>query len=150
MDRDRIIVTDAKIVPYETVAPQRRPLICTPKIVPPRLKQIKRRGAARIKCLVQVAFADWCALRQEDTRAPEVKDLQSRTVDLRLQEAETRLSVMETKMLRWTAGLTRMDHIRNDVIRQKFGVTPIADKMCEARLRWYGTFCVGKEAAIAR
>ncbi|VDP29306.1 unnamed protein product [Heligmosomoides polygyrus] len=47
-------------------------------------------------------------------------------------EAETRISVMETKMLCWTAGVTRMDHIRNDVIRQKFGVAPIADKMREA------------------
>ncbi|VDO84713.1 unnamed protein product [Heligmosomoides polygyrus] len=32
-------------------------------------------------------------------------------------EVETRLSVMETKMLRWTAGVTRMDRIRNDAIR---------------------------------
>ncbi|VDO89687.1 unnamed protein product [Heligmosomoides polygyrus] len=44
---------------------------------------------------------------------------------------------METKMLRWTAGVTRMDRIRNEAIRQKFGVAPIADKMREARLRWY-------------
>ncbi|VDO86743.1 unnamed protein product [Heligmosomoides polygyrus] len=48
-------------------------------------------------------------------------------------EVETRLSVMETKMLRWMAGVTRMDRIRNDVIRQKFDVAPIADKMREAR-----------------
>ncbi|VDP63173.1 unnamed protein product [Heligmosomoides polygyrus] len=32
-------------------------------------------------------------------------------------ETESRLSVMETKMLRWTAGVTRMDRVRNDVIR---------------------------------
>ncbi|VDO98069.1 unnamed protein product [Heligmosomoides polygyrus] len=51
-------------------------------------------------------------------------------------EVEKRLSVMETKMLRWTAGVTRMDRIRNDGIRQKFGVAPIADKMREARLRY--------------
>ncbi|VDP04226.1 unnamed protein product, partial [Heligmosomoides polygyrus] len=50
-------------------------------------------------------------------------------------EVETRLSIMETKMLRWTAGVTRMDRIRNDVIRQKFGVAPITEKMREARLR---------------
>ncbi|VDP25941.1 unnamed protein product [Heligmosomoides polygyrus] len=43
---------------------------------------------------------------------------------------------METKMLRWTAGVTRTNRIRNDVIRQKFGVAPIANKMREARLRW--------------
>ncbi|VDP48252.1 unnamed protein product [Heligmosomoides polygyrus] len=42
---------------------------------------------------------------------------------------------METKMLRWNAGVTRMDRDRNDAIRQKFGVTPIADKMREARFR---------------
>ncbi|VDO67818.1 unnamed protein product [Heligmosomoides polygyrus] len=48
-DRDWSIVTDAKIVPYETVAPQHRPLICTLKIAPPRLKQIERCDAARIK-----------------------------------------------------------------------------------------------------
>ncbi|VDP07177.1 unnamed protein product [Heligmosomoides polygyrus] len=35
---------------------------------------------------------------------------------------------METKMLRWMAGVTRLDRIRNDAIRQKFGVAPIADK----------------------
>ncbi|VDP13149.1 unnamed protein product [Heligmosomoides polygyrus] len=46
-------------------------------------------------------------------------------------EVETRF--METKMLRWTAGLTRLDRIRNDAIRQKFGVAPIAYKMREAR-----------------
>ncbi|VDP38831.1 unnamed protein product [Heligmosomoides polygyrus] len=50
-------------------------------------------------------------------------------------EVETRLNVMETKMLRWTAGATRMDRIRNDAVRQKFGVAPIAEKMREARLR---------------
>ncbi|VDP57008.1 unnamed protein product [Heligmosomoides polygyrus] len=53
-------------------------------------------------------------------------------------EVETRLSVMETKMLRWTAGVTRLDRIRNDERRQRFGVAPIAGKLREARLRWYG------------
>ncbi|VDO65133.1 unnamed protein product [Heligmosomoides polygyrus] len=63
-------------------------------------------------------------------------------------EVETRLSVMETKMLRWTAGVTRMGRIRNDAIRQKFGVAPIADKMREARLRWYGDVLRGKEDSV--
>ncbi|VDP26497.1 unnamed protein product [Heligmosomoides polygyrus] len=48
-DRCRSIVTDAKIMQYETVAPQHRPLICSLKISPPRLEQVERCGAARIK-----------------------------------------------------------------------------------------------------
>ncbi|VDO89299.1 unnamed protein product [Heligmosomoides polygyrus] len=55
---------------------------------------------------------------------------------------------METKMLRWTVG--GMDRIRNDVIRQKFGVAPIADKMREARLRWHGHVLGGKEDSIRK
>ncbi|VDO22419.1 unnamed protein product [Heligmosomoides polygyrus] len=66
------------------------------------------------------------------------------------EEVETCLSVMETKMLRWTAGVTRMDRIRNDAIRQKFGVAPIADKMREARLRWYGHVLHGKEGSVRK
>ncbi|VDP05884.1 unnamed protein product [Heligmosomoides polygyrus] len=53
-------------------------------------------------------------------------------------EIESRLSVMVTKMLRWAAGVTRLDRARNDAIRQRFGVAPIAEKLREARLRWYG------------
>ncbi|PIO72155.1 hypothetical protein TELCIR_05923 [Teladorsagia circumcincta] len=41
-------------------------------------------------------------------------------------------------MLRWTAGVTRLDHVRDDTIRERFGVAPVTDKMREARLRWYG------------
>ncbi|VDP33216.1 unnamed protein product [Heligmosomoides polygyrus] len=52
-------------------------------------------------------------------------------------EIESRLSVMETKMLSWTAGLTRLDRVRNETIRRRFGVASIADKLREARLRWY-------------
>ncbi|VDP07980.1 unnamed protein product [Heligmosomoides polygyrus] len=47
-DRDRSIVTDAKAVPYETIAPQHRPLICTFNITPTSVKQVERCGAARI------------------------------------------------------------------------------------------------------
>ena len=47
--RDQGLVTDAKTVPYETVASQHRPLICTLKITPPRSKQVERCGPKRIK-----------------------------------------------------------------------------------------------------
>ncbi|VDP31243.1 unnamed protein product [Heligmosomoides polygyrus] len=65
-------------------------------------------------------------------------------------EVETRLSVMETNMLRWTAGVTCMDRIRNGAIRQKFGVAPIDDKMREARLRWYGHVLRRKEDSVRK
>ena len=44
-------------------------------------------------------------------------------------DAEKRLSVMETKMLRRLAVVSLLDHIRNDDLRQKYGVAPIVDKL---------------------
>ncbi|VDO22028.1 unnamed protein product [Heligmosomoides polygyrus] len=43
---------------------------------------------------------------------------------------KSRLSVMETKMLRWTAGVTRLERIRNDAIQQRFGIPAIAHFQC--------------------
>lgn len=57
---------------------------------------------------------------------------------------------METKMLRWTAGLTRLDHVRNDDIRGKFGIAPVAEKLREARLRWYGHVLRAKEDTVRK
>ncbi|VDP03576.1 unnamed protein product [Heligmosomoides polygyrus] len=62
---------------------------------------------------------------------------------------EMRLSVMEMKMLRWTAGVTRMNSIRNDAIRRKFGVAPIA-RCAKLACDGTATFCVGKNTASAR
>ncbi|KIH61602.1 hypothetical protein ANCDUO_08123 [Ancylostoma duodenale] len=45
---------------------------------------------------------------------------------------------MEIEMLRWMAGIERLDHIWNEDIRQHFGVAPITDKLRETRLRWFG------------
>uniref|UniRef100_A0A7I4YFX0 Endonuclease-reverse transcriptase n=1 Tax=Haemonchus contortus TaxID=6289 RepID=A0A7I4YFX0_HAECO len=47
--RDQGLVTDAKTVPYETVATQHRPPICTVKIAPPKPKLAERCGSARTK-----------------------------------------------------------------------------------------------------
>jgi len=41
-------------------------------------------------------------------------------------------------MIRWMCGYTRLDRIRNAVIREWVGVTPLEDKMRETRLRWFG------------
>ncbi|VDO60933.1 unnamed protein product [Heligmosomoides polygyrus] len=91
---------------------------------------------------VSAAWSKWRSLTGVlcDRKIPE--HLESKIY--RAVEVETRLNVMETKMLRWTAGITRMDRIRNDAIRQKFGDVPIADKVREARLRWYGHVLRGK------
>ena len=45
-----------------------------------------------------------------------------------------RMRVVEMRMIRWICGHTRLDKIRNKVIRGKIGVVSIEDKMREARL----------------
>ncbi|XP_070023271.1 uncharacterized protein [Nicotiana sylvestris] len=48
-----------------------------------------------------------------------------------------KMKVEDMRMLRWMCGHTRLDRIRNEVIRDKVGVAPIKDKMREARFRWF-------------
>jgi len=48
-----------------------------------------------------------------------------------------RLMVAEMRMIRWMCGYTRMDRIRNGVIKDFVKVAPIEDKMRETRLRWF-------------
>ncbi|XP_056112726.1 uncharacterized protein LOC130089448 [Rhinichthys klamathensis goyatoka] len=61
---------------------------------------------------------------------------------------EQALHTMEMRMLRWTLGLTRLDHVMN--IRKIMGVAPITEKMREARLRWYGHVIRSEEESVAR
>jgi len=49
-----------------------------------------------------------------------------------------RLIVAEMRMIRWMCGFTRLDRIRNRVIRNLVEVAPIEDKLRESRLRWFG------------
>ncbi|VDO60671.1 unnamed protein product [Heligmosomoides polygyrus] len=65
-------------------------------------------------------------------------------------EIESRVSVMETKLLRRTAGGTRLDRVRNDTIRQRFGVVSIADKLREARLRSYGNVLHANDDTVCK
>ena len=41
-------------------------------------------------------------------------------------------------MIRWMCGYTRLDRIRNVVIRERVGVAPLEEKLRETRLRWFG------------
>ena len=65
-------------------------------------------------------------------------------------EAERRLDGMEMKMLRMTAGITRLDRVSNMDVRRKFGVAPISSKMRESRLRWYGHVLRGDENTLRK
>ncbi|XP_047988405.1 uncharacterized protein LOC125228012 [Leguminivora glycinivorella] len=49
-----------------------------------------------------------------------------------------KLHTTEMRMLRWSAGVTMMDKIKNVYIRGSFKVAPITEKLTEKRLRWYG------------
>ena len=46
--------------------------------------------------------------------------------------------VVEMRMIRWMCGFTRLDRIRNGVIRSLAEVAPIEEKLRETRLRWFG------------
>ncbi|KAL1448567.1 hypothetical protein WDU94_013997 [Cyamophila willieti] len=49
-----------------------------------------------------------------------------------------KLEVAKMRMLRWSCGVTRLDRIRNEVIRNKLRVTEVTKKIQERRLQWYG------------
>ncbi|VDO92280.1 unnamed protein product [Heligmosomoides polygyrus] len=121
-DRDRSIVTDVTIVPYEMITPQHRPLICTIKIaLPGRSRSNDAKIPEHFKSKIYRAVVRPVAMYGTECWSA-------------TKEAETRLSVTKTKMLHRTAGVTLMGRIRNDAIRQKFGVAPIADKITSAVL----------------
>ncbi|KAL1446274.1 hypothetical protein WDU94_005601 [Cyamophila willieti] len=48
------------------------------------------------------------------------------------------MEVAEMRMLRWSCGVTRLDRIRNEVIRNKIKVTEVSKKIQQRRLQWYG------------
>ena len=51
---------------------------------------------------------------------------------------EKKLDVAEMRMLRWMSGVTKLDRIRNEVIRGTTKVGEISKKVQESRLKWYG------------
>ena len=54
------------------------------------------------------------------------------------------------RMIRWICGYTRIDRIRNGVIRDLVKVAPIEDKMRETRLRWFGHVKRSVDASVRR
>jgi len=48
------------------------------------------------------------------------------------------MRVVKLRMIRWICGHTRLDRIRNEVIRRKIGVASMEDKMRETRSGWFG------------
>ncbi|XP_063623124.1 uncharacterized protein LOC134795222 [Cydia splendana] len=66
------------------------------------------------------------------------------------QAHEQKLHVNEMKMLRWAAGVTRLDKVRNEHIRGSYKVAPITDKIQESRLRWYGHIMRRDEDHVVR
>ncbi|XP_068227756.1 uncharacterized protein [Palaemon carinicauda] len=51
---------------------------------------------------------------------------------------EKKMDVAEMRMLRWMAGITRLDKVRNDLIRGTTRVTEMSKKIREKRLYWFG------------
>ena len=60
------------------------------------------------------------------------------------------LHTMEMRMLRWSLGITRLDHVTNVEVRNRLGIRPITEKVTERRLRWYGHILRQNNNAVAR
>jgi len=58
--------------------------------------------------------------------------------------------VAEMRMTRCMCGYTRLDKIRNVVIGERVGVTPLEDKLRETRLRWFGRVKRRSVSALVR
>ena len=57
---------------------------------------------------------------------------------------ESKLNSAEMRMLRWTRGKTRLDHIRNEDIRKEAQVKPVETFQENKRLKWFG-HCLRRE-----
>ncbi len=51
---------------------------------------------------------------------------------------DNKLEVAEMRMLQWMCGVTKLDKIRNEIIRGTPKVGEITKKVQERRLKWYG------------
>ena len=51
---------------------------------------------------------------------------------------ERKLEVAEMRMCRWACGWTRLDHVRNETVRERLKIEKVTVLIRKARLRWYG------------
>ena len=58
--------------------------------------------------------------------------------------------VAEMKMVRWMCDFTRLDRVKNCVIRDLAKAAPLEEKMRESRLRWFGHMKMRSMAAPVR
>ncbi|XP_063615413.1 uncharacterized protein LOC134788453 [Penaeus indicus] len=63
---------------------------------------------------------------------------------------EERMQVAEMKMLRWSLGLTIMDKVSNETIRERVQVGELKKKLSETRLRWQGHVTRREESYVGR
>ena len=63
---------------------------------------------------------------------------------------EKTLDVAEMRMLRWMSGVTKLDRIRNEIIRGTTRVGEIFKKVHESRLKWYGHVLRREEAYVGK
>ena len=89
----------------------------------------------------------WSVVRQENEREDQGKvyrtvvrpALMYGAVTWALKKAqEKKLEVAEMRMLRWMCGVTKLDKIRNERIRETTELGEITNKVQERRLKWYG------------
>ncbi|VDL85450.1 unnamed protein product [Nippostrongylus brasiliensis] len=110
--RDAKLVSDAKVVPYETVATQRRPLICTMEFTPPKQMKVERCGHERI---------NWRRLKEKEAEViggiqmPPIVDVDGTRQDMKTvvyEAARSQLGVtkpcqrmIDRKTWLWTEGV---------------------------------------------
>ena len=63
---------------------------------------------------------------------------------------EKKLNVAEMRMLIWMSGVTRLDRIRNEIIRGTTEVGEISKKVQESRLKWYGHVLRRKDEYVGK
>ncbi|GBP37037.1 hypothetical protein EVAR_31035_1 [Eumeta japonica] len=68
-------------------------------------------------------------------RAPRTFNITLKAVK---KQHEHEMHTNKMRILRWTAGIMRLDKVRNEYMGCSFKITPVVDKLYESRMRWFG------------